>query len=404
MRPMTANLTCAGYESFAARRRRRLAVFRAAFRLDIARLTLNWPKVEDLADSFPALLFALATGYGTAAARECAFRMIDAGEPLKDIALVLGLPLWLRRIPAEALIHALPALPTDTDFSVAILSRIPDCPRECAVWLDRFLTAYALAGREFAIWAAREPRFMPPATTEEALQWLIAWGWASRMPRSSGHALLRTAWSPAMSWKRAQEEAALWRKRIDLVGALAPCDRDPWFEDGQAQGFEIVGLNSVETVLAESLAMENCLDQYAAHLSYGRIRVFSIRRDGRPVADVELALRSDETTMPAIAQVRGPRNRRAPPLVWQAIHAWLGAQPFRALSAAPTPPAASREALKAFWAPYVQAIEAGRLPVRLVAYLTGAGPKRVTRSRSDSLAAAIREAMAPTLLRRPPGE
>lgn len=203
-----------------------------------------------------------------------------------------------------------------------------------------------------------------------------------------------------MSWKRAQEEVGIWRKRIDLVGALADTDRDPWFADGQALGYEIVGLASIAEVLAESVAMENCLDQYAAHLAYGRIRVFSIRRDGRPVADVELALRSDETTMPTIAQVRGPRNRRAPPAVWQAVHAWLGAQPFRPLNAAPTPPAASREALKVFWEPYVRALGTSGYSARLVSHLTGAGPRRTPRSRPESLAAAIREAMAPALPRR----
>lgn len=402
MRPMTANVSRLDYETFSARRRRRLGAYRPAFRLDIARLTLNWPKVEDLADSFPALLFALATGYGSAKTREAALRMIDAGEPLKDIAAALALPLWLRRIPADALGQSLPALPVDADFTAAILARIPDSPRDCAIWFDRFLCAYALVGRDFAIWAAREPRSMPPATTEEGVQWLLAWGWTSRSPRAPGHGLLRSAWNPTMSWKRAQEEIAIWRKRIDLVGALADSQRDPWFADGQVLGFDIVGLNCVQDVLAESIAMENCLDQYAAHLSYGRIRVFSVRRDGRPVADVELALRSDETTMPAIAQVRGPRNRRAPPPVWQAIHAWLGAQPFRALNAVPTPATVSRDAFKAFWEPYIKAIQAAGLSSKLATYLTGAGPRRAARS-PNGLAAAIREAMEPTLIRRPPG-
>ena len=400
MRPMTSIVARLNYEPFAVRRRRRLGVFRPAYRLDIARLTLNWPKVEDLADSFPALLFALATGYGTAKLRETAFRMIDAGAPLKDVAAVLALPMWLRRIPAEAFSQALPALPADPDFAASVLPRIPECPRECCIWFDRVLTAFTLVGRDFALWAAREPRLMPPASTDEALQWLLAWGWASRSPRAPGHALLRSAWSPAMSWKRAQEEVGIWRKRIDLVGALADTDRDPWFADGQALGYEIVGLASIAEVLAESVAMENCLDQYAAHLAYGRIRVFSIRRDGRPVADVELALRSDETTMPTIAQVRGPRNRRAPPAVWQAVHAWLGAQPFRPLNAAPTPPAASREALKVFWEPYVRALGTSGYSARLVSHLTGAGPRRTPRSRPESLAAAIREAMAPAVPRR----
>ncbi len=403
MRPMTTSDARLDCESFAARRRRRLNAFRPSFRLDIARLTLNWPKVEDLADSFPALLFALTTGYGTAADREAAFRMIDAGLPLKDIAATLSLPLWLRRVPCEALLRPLPPLPSDADFATTILNRMPEDPLECAIWLDRFLTAYTLIGREFAVWLAREPRLLPPATNDDAFQWLLAWAWASRTPRAAGHALLRVAWSGTLSWKRAHEEIAIWRKRVDLVGALADSSRDPWFADGQALGFEFVGLTTVAGVLAESVAMENCLDQYAAHLSYGRIRVFSVRRDGRPVADVELALRSDETTMPMISQVRGPRNRRASPAVWQAVHAWLGAQVFRPLASTPTPQAANRDALKAFWAPYVRAVEAQGLSNRLIAQLSGAGPKRNTRTRTQSLAVAIREAMAPPPVRRTPG-
>ena len=371
MRPMTSIVARHTHEPFAVRRRRRLGAFRPAYRLDIARLTLNWPKVEDLADSFPALLFALATGYGTAKVRETAFRMIDDGAPLKDVAAVLAVPMWLRRMPAEAFTQSLPVLPADPEFSAAILPRIPECPRACSIWFDRVMTAFTLVGPDFALWAACEPRLMPPALTDEGLQWLLAWGWASRSPRSPGHALLRTAWSPAMSWKRAQEEIAIWRKRIDLVGALADAERDPWFADGQLLGYDIVQLNTVGSVLAESAAMENCLDQYAAHLAYGRIRVFSVRRDGRPVADVELALRSDETTMPTIGQVRGPRNRRAPPAIWQAVHAWLGAQTFRPLNAAPTPPAASRDALKAFWEPYLQALGKSGYSARLVSHLTG---------------------------------
>ncbi len=403
MRPMTSIVARLNQEPFAVRRRRRLGAFRPAYRLDIARLTLNWPKVEDLADSFPALLFALATGYGTAKLRETAFRMVDDGAPLKDVAAALGLPMWLRRIPSEAFTQALPVLPADPDFAAAILPRIPECPRECGIWFDRVQTAFTLAGHDFALWAARDPRLMPPATPDETWQWLLAWSWASRAPRAPGHALLRTAWSAAMTWKRAQEEVGIWRKRIDLVGALAHADRDPWFANGHVLDYDIVGLNTVAAVLAESAAMENCLDQYAAHLAYGRIRVFSVRRDGRPIADVELALRSDDTTMPTIAQVRGPRNRRAPPSVWQAVHAWLGAQPFRSLNAAPTPATSSREALKVFWEPYVQALETSGYSARLVSHLTGAGPRRSPRTRSDSLAAAIREAMGPGMIRRLPG-
>ena len=116
--------------------------------------------------------------------------------------------------------QSLPVLPADPEFSAAILPRIPECPRACSIWFDRVMTAFTLVGPDFALWAACEPRLMPPALTDEGLQWLLAWGWASRSPRSPGHALLRTAWSPAMSWKRAQEEIAIWRKRIANKGTI----------------------------------------------------------------------------------------------------------------------------------------------------------------------------------------
>lgn len=400
MRPVAAAPMSSGFESDAARRRRRLSAFRPPFRLEIARLTLNWPAVEDLADSFPALLFALATGYGTATARETAFHLVEMGHPLKQVAGVLGLPLWLRRVPAEALQQPLPVLPLDTDFATAILGRIPDDGAECTIWLDRLLAAYKLNGREFAAWAAREPRFMPTGTSEEEFQWLLAWGWASRSPRAPGHGLLRAAWSPALGWKRAQDEISIWRKRINLVAALAGPARDPWFADGHALGYDIVQLDSVSAFIAESAAMENCLDQYATHLGYGRIRVFSVRRGGRPVADFELTLRADEITMPSIAQVRGPRNRRAPPTVWQAIHAWLGSQPFRPLVPTPTLPTASRDALRDFWLPYLVAIQQAGLAERLVNPMSGPASRRMRpRSRAQTVTTAVREMLATTNLR-----
>lgn len=401
MRPVAQQQFSEGFETLAARRRRRVNSFRLPFRLAIARLTLNWPAIEDLADSFPALLFALSTGYGTHTQRENAFHMIETGHPLKDVAAHLGLPLWLRRMPADALMQPLPPMPSDTEFANSVVARIPVDPAQCAVWFDRMLIAHRLAGREFALWVAREPRLMPPSTGEEELQWLCAWVWVSFNPSSPGHKLLRVHWSPLLGWKRAQDELSIWRKRINLVSALAGPPRDPWFENGQAQGYEIVQLATVEDFVKESIEMENCLDQYATHLGYGRIRVFSVRRGGRPVADFELTLRPDESTMPSIAQVRGPRNRRAAPAVWQAIHAWLGAQCFRPLAATPPPPTAVRDAIRDFWSPYLAAIEQAGLGNRLTnPFMVVGGRRARQRPRMPPMTGPVRDLFAVPTLRR----
>ncbi len=352
-------------ESRVVRRRRRLQGFRPPYRRLVSALTASSTEMEDLADSFPALLFALATGYGTDRTRRAVEGLIEQGAPLKTACVAFGLPLWLRRVPAEALRHPLPPMPKDAEFGATMTARLPTDPKACALWLERVCLGLQLVGRDFALWVAREPRAMPPLTSDEDFQWLMAWSWASVNATSPGHRLLRTGWTPAVGWKKARDDMAVWKKRIDLVGALAGEVRDPWFDDAAVQGLQIVHLQSVQDFIAESMAMDNCLDQYAAHLAYGRVRIFSVRRQGKPIADVELTQRADEATMPCVSQIRGPRNRRAPPAIWQAVHAWLGAQPFRAIAIEPTPLTATRAALKAFWKPYAQALTAEGLAQRV---------------------------------------
>lgn len=363
-------------ETVTERRMRRLNGFPQPYRKYIAGLTSCAPAVEDLADSYPALLFALATGYSNVRRRQAAFEAVVAGHSLKVAAGCLELPLWLRRLPAQAFAQPLPTLPSDEEFTTAAVNRMPDNPRDAAVWFERTLIGHRLAGRDLALWCLREPRLLPPHTSDEDMQWLLAWAWASLNPDFAGHRLLRGAWSPAIGWKRARDEVSIWRKRIDLVGALADGPRGTWLDDATVSGHAIVALRSVEDFVAESVAMENCLDQYAAHLAYGRVRIFSVRKDGRSIADVEVTLKPDDSNAPCVSQIRGPRNRRAPPAVWQAIHAWLAGQPFRPVDTQPTSAQATREAFRKFWQPYVNAVESAGLPPHVLARVLGRDARR----------------------------
>lgn len=376
MRPETTLTTPARPETARERRVRRLSAFRPEPRRLIAGLTCCAPALEDLADSFPALLFALATGYGTAQGREAACRVIQDGQPLKHAAAAIGLPLWLRRLPADACLEPMPALPIDEAFAIQMANAMPRVHLLCATWFDRMLAGYRLGGRELALWIARDGRLLPPHTSEESFHWLLAWAWTGLTPGTPGHALVRSPWTPAMTGRRALDETALWRKRTELVPALSDPTRDPWFADGVCGVFSIVQLRSVGDFITESQAMENCLDQYAAHLAYGRVRIFSVRRAGRSVADVELTLRADNTSETNITQVRGPGNRRASPAVWQAVHGWLGAQPERRRDGSPTPVGLARIARDGLWRPYVETLTRLGLPRRLLLHVYTPGLTR----------------------------
>src|SRR5215831_2427966 len=65
-------------EDAEGRRQRRLEGFHPSYRRYVASLTCCSGELEDLADTFPALLFALVSGYGTAESRERAFELVAA--------------------------------------------------------------------------------------------------------------------------------------------------------------------------------------------------------------------------------------------------------------------------------------------------------------------------------------
>lgn len=118
--------------------------------------------IQDLATSFPALLFALTTGYATPERRRACLAAIVAGARLKTAAQTLGLPFWLRRLPAAALTGPLPELPDDREFALAVVPALPKSPDAMLPWLDFLSLADRLAGRDVCLWFLRNSRLAPP--------------------------------------------------------------------------------------------------------------------------------------------------------------------------------------------------------------------------------------------------
>lgn len=335
-----------------------LQSFHTSFRRRVNEIASRSACFEDLAEAFPGLLFALATGYGTIESRRAAAAHLVAGSRLREAAQALGLPWWMRRLPPQAFNKKLDRIPDDPVFSARIVNLLPAAPAIAAKWLERVLQAYRTCGPEFALWVARHDRFHAPLLTDPALPYVAAWAWFARHPDTLGGRLLHRPWTPTMSPRRAFDELTTWRKRVRMSLTLSALDRERWLIEGSAYGYDFVELREIEDFIAESEAMDNCLDAFAEKLEAGVSYVFSIRQNGLRVADIEIGAHPLEPNLPTIVQLRGPRNRRAGAQIWRAAYAWLGGQTLR-----PAPPqvissAARRRAWRALWKPYLDVLDA----------------------------------------------
>ena len=325
-------------------------------------LTARSTRLAELTVTFPGMIFALATRFASAAERERCCHLIEQGKPLKQAAEALGLPLWLRKLPPEAFCVPLSHVPAGSDFSrriVALIPENPDSGTELAPWLQRVLLAAEACHDEFAIWMARHRRWPVSVRSDERLAMLAAWAWHADRPDTLGYKIVRYGWMPQMSLKRALEEARVWERRIELAFILKSASRIVWLDGAEVNGFQFVPLDRIEDFLAESASMNNCLDQYADQLVTGSNRVYSIRLQGRRVADVEIGGHPDDCTVPAILQLRGPSNRRAGPQIWRAAYRWIGSQPAKnaklVLSQAAAR-AARNQLREELWGPYLKAL------------------------------------------------
>jgi hypothetical protein len=377
------------------------AAFHEPFRRLVLEVAAQGEAFEDLADSFPGLLFALATGYGDGAGLARAMAKVRAGAPLRLIAAELGLPMWLRRLPPGAFLAPLRVLPAEEFFAEHVHGLIPVSTAATGGWLSRVLLANEVCGAEAALWIGRQYRGVGPAVTDPALLHILAWIWHTAQPDAPAHTLMRRTWQPQISARRAAEEVEHWRHRLALAVALGDGVRDTWLEEGHCRGFDFVALRTAQDFIAEAASMDNCLDQFAHRLEGRAVRVFSVRKGGRSVANLEIACHEQELGMPSIAQLRAARNRRAGSDVWQATYAWLGSQSLRAADPALLRQHRTlrRRAIAKLWRPFLDTMkEETRAPFTAAFGLT------VRKLRKPTLAGEVPVPVETTRRRRSPSQ
>jgi hypothetical protein len=347
-------------ECASQRQARRVGTYQAVFQRKVRDLAALSPALEDLAESFPALLFALATGYGNAEQRALAIDCVVSGASLRQAADALGLPHWLRKLPASAFTAPLVTFPLDAEFSVRMASLVPT---ECEIgssWLGWVSEAVVGGGEGYALWMARYGHAVVRHLPHSNRRLMAAWSWFSQHPECSAAQLLRRRWTADMAPRRALDEFQAWRDRLALADWLGSGRMEPWLAAGTAQGFSFEPLTTAASFVAVASALDNCLDQYAHHLRRGTAMVVAVRKGGRLVACVEIGLNETELTMPSIVQLRGIKNRRVGPDVWQAAFQWLGSQAIEPFCNGRLTPAVSdrTKARRDLWRSYFEHLDA----------------------------------------------
>lgn len=336
-----------------ALRAQRLKRFSPIFRARVAALTCCSSRAEDLAESFPGLLVAMVSNISTLEQRSRAFKIILGGGSLKEAADVLGLPMWLKKMPPEAFREPIGHLPSENQFTAKITNFIPEKAHSTGDWLEQVSFADEACGSSFALWVAKHCRSVAPSRRKIVFLYMASWAWHCTHPETIGHRLIEKPWSPKMGLRRATEELMRWRRRVDLACLLGDGLRSTWLECGHIGNYEFVPLQTIDDFISESRAMNNCLDQYADRLSTGLIRVFSIRQDGKRVADIEVGPAPAQGGLPSIVQIKAPHNRQASMAVWQAAQTWLERQARPELPRRPGMLRQPEDKIEPFWQAYL---------------------------------------------------
>lgn len=301
---------------------RRLRRYHPRFQGAVRTLALRHARIADLAASFPALLFALAVPRpGLDPARAIA-SVID-GLALAEAAAAADIPLWLRKLSPEAFARPILRLPDGELFRRQIANHLPRSPTLAPTWLQLVADASELAHEPMAAWIAREFAREPGRVNPARLRRIGLWAWFSSQPVTLGRDLIERPWTPDMRIDAARSAADDWRTVVALhvnLGRLPIADM--WLRSGLMAGYEFMPLDSIAAITAEAKAMRNCLNTYGQNLAHNRSRIWSIRKDGKRVATLRIAL-SYRDPLPNIVELKGPGNVEVSRELWWAARQWL---------------------------------------------------------------------------------
>lgn len=354
---------CPAHTKSRRARDRALARFPEPARGRVRALAAAHPALADLALTFPALLGTLARPRaGQLPVRQQAIDLVASGAPLRHVARLLQLPLWLRRLPPEAFHDAPPPVPGSDAFACRIVNALPETQRAGA-WLAVVSLAYTTCDEHFALWSARnfgelvyrgcQPTAVSLGTATRTLGLLA---WYSRAGGTCASSLIARPWTPGMSYEAARQTAHAWLERIEAELTLGDgAIEHTWCEPARVDGIDFVPITTATAITEEAAAMRHCVLGYSSAIADGICRIWSLRRDGQRIATLEIRACGTNKRFATIAQIQGPGNADVDEAVWRAAYTWLVRQPQIACGELVYRDSISHQRWQSLWKPYWRA-------------------------------------------------
>jgi hypothetical protein len=284
---------------------RQLGRFPKRFRAAIQRASEEHTALADLALSFPALLFVIAVPHAKRNAsllKQC----VIEGQHLKRLAAIAHVPMWARKLQPEAFEAHLGPLPQSEIYARQIVNHLPRRGRHSAIWMESVSLATSLGDESFAVWVARECGLKRPPRSE--FRMLALWAWFSVRPHLAAAQHIAKAWSPHIKLKAARDASRNWFNRVKMHVLIADSESEIlWLREDVVDGYAFLPLRTAKAIHEEADAMENCIDTYAVDIASDSQRLWSMRRDDKPVATISVGNCHDLGLL-CITQIKGPKN------------------------------------------------------------------------------------------------
>jgi hypothetical protein len=333
--------------------------FDRSYRRRLRKFTRTSSRHGDLLFTFPAIAFALVSGRGTIAQRGEATRLVRNGASLAEIAAILELPQWMRRLPPEAFERPVGSVATGVAFGRKVIGRMPKEASESASWLQTHEVACAAGDEDFAYWIAGQQIYAELFPGEVPVRPLAIFAWYSGKEDVRGRRLIERPWNKQMHFTAAVLQMGAWYDRVVTDLCHFDTKRGPgrYSRRKRGSGYSMVPLRSAAELNEEGQFMDNCVGSYVGTVAARECLIYSVRRGSTRVATLEVRGERGMRGAPRIAQLEGPGNTTAAPVIWASVNNWLAEQDATFLGQPASIAFDSVDATrwKALWMPYVSA-------------------------------------------------